>query len=167
MLIFQINQNELDKELTSTDWLFWNNYIKGRVDEDDYVLLPAFINYIQDTNLPIENAENFLVELDSDEDDAEDEVKIIRTKRFGIKQNNDFSVWDLNSEYKINPDDFLSKGKSERVSNLRNPSNDSCSVTSTMFSSLMPYSPVRYTPGSFESSIPCSKAIPLSFGLMF
>ena len=70
MLIFQINQNELDKEITSTDWLFWNNYIKGRVDEDDYVLLPAFINYIQDTNLPIENAENFLVELDSDEDDG-------------------------------------------------------------------------------------------------
>lgn len=70
MLIFQINQNELDEELTSTDWLFWNNYIKGRVDEDDYVLLPAFINYIQDTNLPIENAENFLVELDSDEDDG-------------------------------------------------------------------------------------------------
>lgn len=69
MLIFQINQNELNKELTNTDWLFWNNYIKGRVDEDDYVLLPAFINYIQDTNLPIENAENFLVELDSDEDD--------------------------------------------------------------------------------------------------
>ena len=34
------------------------------------------------------------------------------SKRFGIKQNNDFSVWDLNSEYKINPDDFLSKGKS-------------------------------------------------------
>ena len=70
MLIFQINQNELKEELKNTDWLFWNNYIKGRVDEDDYVLLPAFINYIQDTNLPIENAENFLVELDSDEDDG-------------------------------------------------------------------------------------------------
>ena len=70
MLIFQIIQNELDKELTNTAWLFWNNYIKGRVNEDDYVLLPAFINYIQDTNLPIENAENFLVELDSDEDDG-------------------------------------------------------------------------------------------------
>lgn len=70
MLIFQINQNELKEELKSTDWLFWNNYIKSRVDEDDYVLLPAFINYVQDTNLPIENAENFLVELDSDEDDG-------------------------------------------------------------------------------------------------
>lgn len=70
MLIFQINQNELKEEPTGTDWLFWNNYIKGRVDEDDYVLLPAFINYIQDTNLPIENAENFLVELESDDDDG-------------------------------------------------------------------------------------------------
>ena len=69
MLIFQINQNELDKELTSTDWLFWNNYIKSRVDVNDYVLLPAFINYIQDTNLPIDNGENFLVELESDDGD--------------------------------------------------------------------------------------------------
>lgn len=69
MLIFQINQNELDKELTSTDWLFWNNYIKSRVDVDDYVLLPAFINYVQDTNLPIDNGENFLVELESDDGD--------------------------------------------------------------------------------------------------
>ena len=70
MLIFQINQNELDKELTNTDWLFWNNYIKSRVDVDDYVLLPAFINYVQDTNLPIDSGENFLVELESDEDDG-------------------------------------------------------------------------------------------------
>lgn len=70
MLIFQINQDKLDKELNSTDWLFWNNYLASRTKEDDYVLLPAFIDYIQDTNLPIENAENFLVELDSDEDDG-------------------------------------------------------------------------------------------------
>lgn len=70
MLIFQINQEELNKELTSTDWLFWNNYIKGRVDEDDYVLLPAFINYIQDTNLPIESGD-VLVELETDDDNDE------------------------------------------------------------------------------------------------
>ena len=70
MLIFQINQEELNKELTSTDWLFWNNYIKGRVDEDDYVLLPAFINYIQDTNLPIESGD-VLVELETDDDSDE------------------------------------------------------------------------------------------------
>ena len=47
MLIFQINQNELNKELTSTDWLFWNNYLASRTKEDDYVLLPAYIDYIQ------------------------------------------------------------------------------------------------------------------------
>lgn len=70
MLIFQINQEELNKELTNTDWLFWNNYIKSRVDEDDYVLLPAFINYIQDTNLPIES-EDVLVELETDDDNDE------------------------------------------------------------------------------------------------
>lgn len=69
MLIFQINQNELKNELKSTDWLFWNNYIKSRVDEDDYVLLPSFINYIQDTNLPIENGD-VLVEFETDEDDG-------------------------------------------------------------------------------------------------
>ena len=33
-------------------------------------------------------------------------------KRFGIKQNNDFSVWNLDDKYVIDPNDFLSKGKS-------------------------------------------------------
>lgn len=33
-------------------------------------------------------------------------------KRFNIKQAEDFSVWDLNQEYTINPEKFLSKGKS-------------------------------------------------------
>ena len=33
-------------------------------------------------------------------------------KRFNIPQNGDFTVWDLNAEYVINPSDFLSKGKS-------------------------------------------------------
>lgn len=63
MLIFQINQDKLDKEINSTDWLFWNNYLASRVKENDYALLPAFIDYIQDTNQPIED-EQFLVELD-------------------------------------------------------------------------------------------------------
>lgn len=67
MLIFQINQDKLDKELNSTDWLFWNNYLASRTKEDDYVLLPAFIDYIQDTNQPIENGQ-FFVELDDNED---------------------------------------------------------------------------------------------------
>lgn len=66
MLIFQINQNELKDELTSKDWLFWNSYLAGRVKEDDYVLLPAFIDYVQDTNNEQEYGQ-FLVELDDDE----------------------------------------------------------------------------------------------------
>lgn len=32
-------------------------------------------------------------------------------KRFGIKDNDSFSVWDLTEEYKIDPSDFLSKGR--------------------------------------------------------
>lgn len=32
-------------------------------------------------------------------------------KRFNLKLGNDYSVWDLNEEYEINPDDFLSKGR--------------------------------------------------------
>ena len=32
-------------------------------------------------------------------------------KRFGIKQDNSFSVWDLDCAYKIDPNDFLSMGK--------------------------------------------------------
>lgn len=65
MLIFQINQDKLDKELKSTDWLFWNNYLASRTKEDDYVLLPAYIDYIQDTNnQPTEDGQ-FFVELDN------------------------------------------------------------------------------------------------------
>ena len=33
-------------------------------------------------------------------------------QRFGIPMGNDFSVWDLNAEYEIDPADFLSMGKS-------------------------------------------------------
>ena len=32
-------------------------------------------------------------------------------KRFDIEINNDFTVWDLNQEYTVNPDDFLSMGR--------------------------------------------------------
>lgn len=64
MLIFQINQDKLDKELNGTDWLFWNNYLASRTKEDDYVLLPAYIDYIQDTNQPVED-EQLFVELDN------------------------------------------------------------------------------------------------------
>ena len=31
--------------------------------------------------------------------------------RFGIPMGNDFSVWDLNAQYQIDPEDFLSQGK--------------------------------------------------------
>ena len=33
-------------------------------------------------------------------------------KRFGISLENDFSVWDLNEKYRIDPDTFCSKGRS-------------------------------------------------------
>ena len=32
-------------------------------------------------------------------------------KRFGLPETEDFCVFDLNEEYEINPDEFLSKGK--------------------------------------------------------
>lgn len=68
MLIFQINQDKLDKELNSTDWLFWNNYLASRTQENDYVLLPAFIDYIQNTDQYTDNEQQFFVELDDNED---------------------------------------------------------------------------------------------------
>jgi hypothetical protein len=67
MLIFQINQNELNGELNSKDWLFWNAYLSQRVKDNDYCLLPAFIDYIQDTDQPIDTNGQFFVELE-DED---------------------------------------------------------------------------------------------------
>ena len=73
MLIFQINPKELEKNLTANDWLFWNAYISGRVKDNDYVLLPAFIDYIQDTNQPI-NGENFLIVEDSTDEDGDSEI---------------------------------------------------------------------------------------------
>ena len=33
-------------------------------------------------------------------------------KRFGIPLGNEFSIWDLNAQYEIDPDSFLSKGRS-------------------------------------------------------
>lgn len=71
MLIFQINQNKKD-DLSKKDWLFWNNYLAGRTQADDYVLLPSFIDYIQNTN---QDYDNYLVELeplDDNENDDED-----------------------------------------------------------------------------------------------
>ena len=39
-------------------------------------------------------------------------------KRFNIPINNDFTVWDLDYQYKISPDGFLSKGKSTPFENM-------------------------------------------------
>lgn len=39
--------------------------------------------------------------------------------RFGIPLNNAYTVWDLNKEVVINPDDFLSKGKSTPFTNWK------------------------------------------------
>lgn len=38
-------------------------------------------------------------------------------KRFGIPFSNDYSVWELGKEYKINPDEFLSQGRATPFEN--------------------------------------------------
>ena len=70
MLIFQVNPNELtkDQEITGKDWLFWNTYISEHVKNDDYALLPAWIDFITDTN-DSNGQQQFLVELDDGEYD--------------------------------------------------------------------------------------------------
>jgi dihydroorotase len=40
-------------------------------------------------------------------------------KRFGIPLNTDFTVWDLDKENVINPDDFLSKGKATPFEDMK------------------------------------------------
>jgi len=71
MLIFQVNSNELkkDQEVTGKDWLFWNAYLAERVKEDDFALLPSWIDFITDTD-NINGEQQFLVEL-NDEDYSE------------------------------------------------------------------------------------------------
>ena len=71
MLIFQVNPNELkkDQEVTGKDWLFWNTYLAERVKEDDFALLPSWIDFITDTDN--NNEQQFLVALDEDEDYTE------------------------------------------------------------------------------------------------
>ena len=71
MLIFQVNSNELkkDQEVTGKDWLFWNTYLAERVKEDDFALLPSWIDFITDTDN--NNEQQFLVALDGDENYTE------------------------------------------------------------------------------------------------
>ena len=66
MLIFQVNSNQLKGELQGKDWLFWNAYLSERVKENDYALLPDYIDFITDTDNTNDN-QQFLVELDGDE----------------------------------------------------------------------------------------------------
>ena len=70
MLIFQINPNQLEEgqEIRGKDWIFWNNYLASRVKENDYALLPSFIDFITNTDIT-NDQENYLVELDNDEEE--------------------------------------------------------------------------------------------------
>ena len=70
MLIFQVNPNELkkDQEVTGNDWLFWNAYLTERIKQDDFALLPAWIDFITDTNNN-NDEQQFLVELDDGEEE--------------------------------------------------------------------------------------------------
>ena len=69
MLVFQVNPNQLKNDLQGKDWLFWNAYLSERVKENDYVLLPDYIDFISDTN-NVTNQDTYLVEVgeESDED---------------------------------------------------------------------------------------------------
>lgn len=70
MLIFQINPNQLEEgqEIRGKDWIFWNNYLASRAKENDYALLPSFIDFITNTDIT-NDQENYLVELDNDEEE--------------------------------------------------------------------------------------------------
>ena len=68
MLVFQVNSSQLKNDLTGKDWLFWNSYLAERVKENDYVLLPDYIDYIADTNNAT-NQDTYLVEVGEDTDE--------------------------------------------------------------------------------------------------
>ena len=68
MLIFQVNPNQLKNDLQGKDWLFWNAYLAERVKENDYVLLPDYIDYISDTN-NVANQDTYLVEVGEETDE--------------------------------------------------------------------------------------------------
>ncbi len=40
-------------------------------------------------------------------------------KRFGIKAGNDFSIWDLNTEFSVDPDEFLSIGRATPLAGMQ------------------------------------------------
>ena len=67
MLVFQVNPNQLKEgqELQGKDWLFWNAYLAERVEKDDYVLLPDYIDFITDTDNNADEG-HYLVEIEDD-----------------------------------------------------------------------------------------------------
>lgn len=69
MLIFQINPNQLEEgqEIRSKDWAFWNAYLSARSKENDYVLLPSYIDFITNTDISDGQGE-YLVEFDDTEE---------------------------------------------------------------------------------------------------
>ena len=69
MLIFQINPNQLEEgqEIRSKDWAFWNAYLSARYKENDYVLLPSYIDFITNTDISDGQGE-YLVEFDDTEE---------------------------------------------------------------------------------------------------
>ncbi len=40
-------------------------------------------------------------------------------KRFGIKAGNDFSIWDLDTEFTVDPDEFLSQGRATPLTGMQ------------------------------------------------
>ena len=40
-------------------------------------------------------------------------------KRFGIKAGNDFSIWDLNTEFTVDPDEFLTMGRATPLAGMQ------------------------------------------------
>lgn len=68
MLIFQVNPNQLKDEIDGKAWLFWNTYLAERVKQNDYALLPDWIDFITDTDSS-NDEQQFLVELDDGEEE--------------------------------------------------------------------------------------------------
>lgn len=69
MLIFQINPSQLKEgqEIRGKDWAFWNAYLSARAKENDYALLPSYIDFITNTDIS-NDQEEYLVEIDDTED---------------------------------------------------------------------------------------------------
>ena len=49
-------------------------------------------------------------------------------KRFGIPAGNDFSIWDLNASFVVDPDEFLSKGRSTPLAGMQLQGRCLCTV---------------------------------------